>query len=221
MWVVTQHDLKYGVCYVYMEEERVAQESEEKLSHGGYVMMIDGENSSTRALRVMTELYEGKLRDIGLYLSTMKRQAGWMDKTFKNIRHQSYGYLLKDGFLWKRAKRTDQMPLRVVGDSETKTQVLKEFHDSLWAGHRGVWATYTKIKERYWWKGLYKDVEEFVSSCVVCQLQSKVRHRDELHPTYPIAIHFQWMIDLVAMPNAMWGMKYLVLAREELSNFVE
>jgi hypothetical protein len=144
-----------------------------------------------------------------------------MDKTFKNIRHQSYGYLLKDGFLWKRAKRVDEMPLRVVGDPETKTQVLKEFHDSLWAGHRGVWATYTKIKERYWWKGLYKDVEEFVSSCVVCQLQSKVRHRDELHPTYPIAIHFQWMIDLVAMPNAMWGMKYLVLAREELSNFVE
>ena len=205
----------------FNEEEMMADEAGEELSHGGYVMRIDGEGSSTRALPFKVELYEGKLKDIGLYLSTMERQEGWMDKTFKDIRHQSYEYLLKDGFLWKRAKRADEMPLRVVGDSVTKSQVLKEFHDTHWAGHRGVWATYTKIKERYWWKGLYKDVEEFVASCVTCQLQSKVRHRDELHPTYPTAIHFQWMIDLVAMPNAMWGMKYLVLAREELSNFVE
>ena len=29
------------------------------------------------------------------------------------------------------------------------------------------------------------------------------------------------MIDLVAMPLELWGMKYLVLAREELSNYVE
>jgi hypothetical protein len=206
----------------YFDEEGMsAHENDEELLHGGYVMRIDGENLSTEDLPFRTELYEGKLKDIGLYLSTMKQQEGWTDKTFKDIRHQSYGYLLKEGFLWKRAKKNGEMPLRVVGDSETKTQILKEFHDTLWAGHRGVWATYTKIKERYWWKGLYKDVEEFVASCVACQLQSKIRHRDELHPTYPIAIHFQWMIDLVAMPLAIWGMKYLVLAREELSNFVE
>ena len=203
------------------EDEMTGREDVEDLLHGGYVVMIDAENSSTNALPFMAELYDGRLRDIGLYLSTMRQQGGWTDKTFKDIRHQSYGYLLREGFLWKRAKRTGEVPLRVVGDSKIKAEVLKEFHDTLWAGHRGVWATYTKIKERYWWKGLYKDVEEFVASCVVCQLQSKVRHRDELHPTYPPAIHFQWMIDLVAMPNAMWGMKYLVLAREELSNFVE
>jgi hypothetical protein len=161
------------------------------------------------------------MRDIGLYLSTLKRQEGWEDKTFKGIRHQSYGFLLHEGFLWKRPKRSDGVPLRVVGDGETKGQILKEFHDTLWAGHRGVWATYTKIKERYWWKGLYKDVEEFVASCMVCQMQSKMRYRDELHPTYPLGMHFTWMIDLVSMPLGLWGMKYLVLAREELSNFVE
>ena len=104
---------------------------------------------------------------------------------------------------------------------ETKNQILKKFHDIFWAGHRGIWATYNKIKERYWWKGLYKDVEDFVASCVDCQLQSKVRYRDELNSTYPLAIYFQWVIDLFAMPLGLWGMKYLVLAREELSNFVE
>ena len=35
---------------------------------------------------------------------------------------------------------------------------MKEFHESLWAGHQSVWATFTEIKERYWWEGMYKDV---------------------------------------------------------------
>jgi hypothetical protein len=60
-----------------------------------------------------------------------------------------------------------------------------------------------------------------VASCIEYQLQSKICYKDELHPTYPLAIYFQWVIDLVVMPLGLWGMKYLVLAREELSNFVE
>lgn len=205
------------------EEEMVAQEIGEDYEEKdyGYIMAIGGSNFNDGDLSFKVDLYEGSLRDIGMYLSTLKKNTDWSDKTFKNIRHQSYNYLLRDGLLWKRPKRKDGIPLRVVGDSKTKNQVLKEFHDTLWAGHRGIWATYNKIKERYWWKGLYKDVEEFVASCTNCQLQSKIRYRDELHPTYPLAIHFQWVIDLVAMPLGLWGMKYLVLAREELSNFVE
>ena len=205
------------------EEEMEAQEvgeGNEDESYG-YVLATDGASSSNGDLPFKEDLYQGRLRDIGIYLSTLKRQEGWLDKTFKDIRHQSYDFLLRDGFLWKRPKRKDGVPLRVVDDSETKNQILKEFHDTLWAGHRGIWATYNKIKERYWWRGLYKDVEEFVASCTECQLQSKVRYRDELHPTYPLAMHFQWVIDLVAMPSGLWSMKYLVLAREELSNFVE
>jgi hypothetical protein len=41
------------------------------------------------------ELYERRLRDIGLYLSTTQRQEGWNDKKFKDIRHQAYGYFLQ------------------------------------------------------------------------------------------------------------------------------
>jgi hypothetical protein len=29
------------------------------------------------------------------------------------------------------------------------------------------------------------------------------------------------VIDLIAMPSRLWNMKYLILVREELSNFVE
>jgi hypothetical protein len=63
----------------FKKEEMMDFEGEENLSYGGYVMKSDGDNSSIKVLPFMTELYEGKLRDIGLYLSTMKPQAGWMD----------------------------------------------------------------------------------------------------------------------------------------------
>ena len=205
----------------FCEEEMETQEIGEDEEGYGYVQATNGGNTSEQDQAFREDLYRDKLKDIGIYLSSMKRQEGWSDKVFKGIRHQSYNYILRDSFLWKRPKRKDGVPLRVVDDEETKNRILKEFHDTLWAGHRGVWATYHKIKERYWWKGLYKDVEEFVASCIECQLQSKVRYRDELHPTYPLAMHFQWVIDLVAMPLGLWGMKYLVLAREELSNYVE
>jgi hypothetical protein len=154
------------------EEEMETHEVDEDDDNDdyGYVLATSGANTDGETLPFKADQYEGRLRDIGIYLSTLKRQEGWMDKTFKDIRHQYYGYLLRDGFLWKRPKRKDGVPLRVIGDTETKNQILKEFHDTLWAGHRGIWATYNKIKERYWWKDLYKDVEDFVASCIECQL---------------------------------------------------
>ncbi|KAL3685545.1 hypothetical protein R1sor_003567 [Riccia sorocarpa] len=167
------------------------------------------------------ELYGGSLKEIGFYLSSLKRREVWSDADFSKIRKKAYGFMLRDGYLWKRPKRSDGDPLRVVDDSDTKQKLLKEFHESLWAGHRGVWATYMKLKERYWWKGIYRSVADFVGSCLHCQYYSKMRYRDGLVPTYSPSLHFTWVIDLVMMPPGLWGMRYLVLAREDLSNFVE
>ena len=85
----------------------------------------------------------------------------------------------------------------------------------LWAGHRRTCATFEKLKEKYWWSGLYRDVHQFMTTCENCQLHSTIRHRDELHSTNPRTINFKWMVDFVTM------MRYLVLAREDLTNQVE
>ena len=68
---------------------------------------------------------------------------------------------------------------------------------------------------------MYKDVVQFVETCLVCQQYSNVRHRDGLHPTYPLALHYKWVVDLVTMHVGVWQMRYIVLAREDLSNQVE
>src|SRR5450759_1456029 len=98
------------VCEEEMETQEVDEDNED--DDYGYVLATGGAHTDDETLSFEANHYEGRLREIGIYLSTLKRQEGWMDKTFKNIRHQSYGYLLRDGFLWKRPKRTDGVPLR-------------------------------------------------------------------------------------------------------------
>ena len=68
---------------------------------------------------------------------------------------------------------------------------------------------------------MYKDIAQYVETCVVCQMYSNVRHRDGLQPTYPPAMHYKWVVDLVTMPLGIWQMQYVALAREDLINQVE
>ena len=60
----------------------------------------------------------------------------------------------------------------------------------------------------------------FVSTCESCQMHLGVRHRNELHRTYPPTVHFKWMVDLVTMPMGEGQKRYLVLAREDLTSQV-
>ena len=36
----------------------------------------------------------------------------------------------------------------------SRHKVISEFDESDWAGYRGTWATFAKIKQRYWWKNI-------------------------------------------------------------------
>ncbi|KAL3686249.1 hypothetical protein R1sor_004271 [Riccia sorocarpa] len=201
----------------YDGEEELVDDTDDIGTEFYSIAQVGGENEAV----FREELYEGEWLDLGKYLGSLTRREGWSDAEFKRIRKKAYGYMLEDGYLWKRPKQLGGVPQRIVCDRETQVMLMKEFHESLWAGHRGIWATFTKLKARYSWKNMYKDVVAFVESCLTCQTYSNIRHRDGLHPTYPLAIHFKWVVDLVTMPVGLWQMRYLVLAREDLSNQVE
>jgi hypothetical protein len=145
----------------------------------------------------------------------------WTREEANRIRKKAYHFFLRDGRQWKHPKKRNGVPLRVVVKKEEQEELLATFHVSPWTGHRGTWATFEKLKEKYWRPGLYKDVHQFVKTCKSCQMHSMVRHRDELHATYPPTVHFKWMVDLDTMPLGVGQMRYLVLAREDLTNQVE
>ncbi|GAA0163820.1 hypothetical protein LIER_19596 [Lithospermum erythrorhizon] len=53
--------------------------------------------------------------------------------------------------------------------------------------------TYHYVKSLFYWKGLKKDIAQFVSSCDVCQ-----RHKHELLPSPGLLSH-------VAIPSSAWS----------------
>ena len=52
-------------------------------------------------------------------------------------------------------------------------EILKECHDSKWAGHPGVRRTLALVEHTYYWPRMQDDMELYLWTCLVCQ-QDKV-----------------------------------------------
>src|SRR4051794_32955962 len=97
-------------------------------------------------------------------------------KIVRNIEKEDK-YELEKGTLY-RIK--DERRLRVVRKYEFEgIMVMNHDHES--AGHFGIKATTERVKERYYWKGMGKDIEVYVKSCDRCQRRGKPQGKNELH----------------------------------------
>ena len=57
-----------------------------------------------------------------------------------------------------------------ICDSKLQQQIMKSIHgDSSGGCHFGRDKTREKIAKRYYWHGIYQDVDSFVKTCVDCQ----------------------------------------------------
>ncbi|KAE8697362.1 hypothetical protein F3Y22_tig00110621pilonHSYRG00135 [Hibiscus syriacus] len=50
-----------------------------------------------------------------------------------------------------------------------RKELMKECHDSKWAGHPGVDRTLALLSEQYYWPHMDEDVQAYVKTCLVCQ----------------------------------------------------
>ena len=55
-------------------------------------------------------------------------------------------------------------------------EIMEETHSSAYAMHPRSTKMYHTLREHYWWRGMKKDVAEFVSRCLICQ-QVKAEHQ--------------------------------------------
>ena len=82
-----------------------------------------------------------------------------------------------------------------VGD--VRREIMEEAHSSAYAMHSGSTKMYHTLKEHYWWKGMKRDITEFVSRCLTCQ-QVKAEHQKPtgLLQSLPIP---QWKWERITM----------------------
>ena len=71
-----------------------------------------------------------------------------------------------DGRLWRRRAPPAEGSQLVVPQSERR-EMIRRFHDSLFAGHLGISRTVFRLQTRVYWPGLRQDVRTYVASCTV------------------------------------------------------
>ncbi|KAE8694701.1 RNA-directed DNA polymerase-like protein [Hibiscus syriacus] len=68
-----------------------------------------------------------------------------------------------------------------------RKELMKECHDSKWAGHPGVDRTLALLSEQYYWPHMAEDVQAYMKTCLVCQ-QDKIEAKKPAVLLQPLPI---------------------------------
>nr|GEW29724.1 reverse transcriptase domain-containing protein [Tanacetum cinerariifolium] len=139
------------------------------------------------------------------------------NKFFKDMKH----YFWDNPLLFKIC--ADQVIRRCVHGKEA-LDVLEACHNGPTGGHHGANLTAKKVFDAsFFWPTIYMDAHEFVKNCDSCQRQGKISQRDEM-PQNSIQIceiFDVWGIDFMGMFSSSRGNKYILVAVDYLSKWVE
>ncbi|KAE8705397.1 cytochrome P450 78A7-like [Hibiscus syriacus] len=91
-------------------------------------------------------------------------------------------FWLEGGLLYARGHR-----LYVPQFEGLRKEIMKECHDSKWAGYPGIHRTLALIADHYYWPHMGNDVEAYVKTCLVCQ-QDKIEQKKPAGLLQPLPI---------------------------------
>nr|GEV17828.1 reverse transcriptase domain-containing protein [Tanacetum cinerariifolium] len=139
------------------------------------------------------------------------------NKFFKDVKH----YFWDDPFLFKIY--ADQVIWRCVHGQEA-IDILKACHNGPTGGHHGPNYTAKKVFDsRFYWPTIYRDFHDLVKFCDACQRQGKISQRDEMpqNSIQVCEIFNVWGIDFIGSFSCLRGNKYILVAVDYLSKWVE
>ena len=109
--------------------------------------------------------------------------------------------LADDGAILAQLKAQPMLKQMIIdaqkNDEELKKKLLFKAHNTVYTMHLGGNKMYQDLKQYYWWKGMKRDVTEYVSKCLTCQ-QVKAEHQVPTGMLNPLLIS-QWKWDNISM----------------------
>ena len=150
-----------------------------------------------------------------------QQEDNYVKNITKNIKKYKQ-YFMEDNLLIRRLNP----PVPYVPQGELRKTVLKIYHDTAANGaHFGRDKTIHKIKQRYFWPSMYKDIDNYVKSCLLCAQHNPRRQKTPgaLRPIKPpegvwqlVSMDFHGPIN----PTSRRGNKYIICLTDVLSKFV-
>ncbi|GFY30385.1 hypothetical protein TNCV_4066351 [Trichonephila clavipes] len=105
-----------------------------------------------------------------------------------------------DGILCRKNFDPDGKLWLPVIPKHLRADILRHFHDAPTAGHLGFAKTYDRIRKRFYWPGMYRNVVRYVMHCRECQRRMSVPQRPpgRLVPIPPAIAPFH-RIELISL----------------------
>jgi hypothetical protein len=107
----------------------------------------------------------GEWRDAQVKDDNLQKNKVGPRKTKSQLKKKGYK-ISADNLLIRMLKNGNQT---IVVPSILRKPILSAHHDHVLSGHLGIKKTSKRIKHQYSWKGMKKDITDYVQGCKVCQ----------------------------------------------------
>ncbi|KAK7089327.1 hypothetical protein V1264_025122 [Littorina saxatilis] len=158
------------------------------------------------------------------YKRTGEHKPGWGKNKQKTTLNQCNTHVLRGGVLYYRGSVKNPGPLReVITTVERVQEILRHNHSVPMGGHSGVTATVKKISKHYWWNGIQRDVEAFISTCEACQCFEKLKTQAPTLKQIVVVEPLELVgIDLIGpLPLTNQGHRYVLTMTDYFTKWVD
>ena len=139
------------------------------------------------------------------------------NRIYRNI-EKEVKYVIRNNLLYRKE---ENKLLKVIRKYEFEG-LMYIAHDHELSGHFGIDATYERVKEKYYWKGMRRDIEIYVKSCDSCQRRGKPIGKHELNVIKVKEPFYQIGIDVVGpLPITERNNRYIVTAMDYFTKWPE
>lgn len=149
----------------------------------------------------------------------------WDSKERESLRLKSRYYELVDGLLYTKQKlQGNSEKLLLLVPKKFRLELIKRAHDHLWAGHVGLKKVYPRLKRKYTWPGMYKNIRNYIRLCKFCTAaKMTANNKTGLRTTRTVwEPWFEICIDLFGgLPRTSDGYKHILTVADTFSRWVE
>ena len=156
---------------------------------------------------------------IGLFVQSFpNRPKGKISKNGQTLQKQFKRLVMKDGILYRKVRlNPGTLVEQLVLPTEMKRQTLYSAHEEM--NHQGVEKTAVILRHRFYWVGMYKDVQEHVNGCHRCVLNSSQPSHTlpgHIFTSRPLEV---LAIDFIKLDVAHGGIEYALVMTDVFTKF--